>query len=116
MAPRKPLLALLLAAFCGAGSAHDAANLYVRLGGTQNVSAFVADTLRALERRDSRDLEEALVLRICALSQGNCRNSAPAIDHSIEDPAFLEALRVAMRARDVPLVARNELLELITGR
>jgi hypothetical protein len=71
----------------------------------------------ANEHRDLQTLKNDLVARICWMTGGGCRNpgalSAGFAGADAAQPQLLEALRVAMRVHDVPLAARNELLEVI---
>jgi hypothetical protein len=89
-------------------------SLYARLGGTTKVTAFVEAMLehapiggadRALER-------DRWVAKICALSGGDC-DVADADGRTPLVP--VEDLRRAMRAYQVPLAARNQLLERLAG-
>jgi hypothetical protein len=128
MASRARLLALLAAGFCCTAAGHDAgsASLFARLGGADKVHAIVdaavaqwlmttgADTSSAA--RNPQALKNSLVTEICARTGGGCRGGASsalpgALAGAAERRDLLEALRVAMRAQNVPLAARNELLE-----
>jgi len=124
---RTPIVAALLSALCCLASASEPASLYSRLGGTPKVTAIVdatVDELAAInpdntanEHRDLQTLKNDLVARICWMTGGGCRNpgalSAGFAGADAAQPQLLEALRVAMRVHDVPLAARNELLEVI---
>jgi len=109
-----------------------AGSLYERLGGTPAVTAFVADTIdkvvanpvtnRPFDKVNLQLAEDMLVEQICALTGGGCScSSEPALavyaNEDISNTEFfglVEALRESMRARDVPLAARNQLLEVLT--
>jgi len=125
---RTPIVAALLSAFCCLASAAEPDSLYSRLGGTPKVTAVVDATLNELaasnhgntagEHRDLQSLKNDLVARICWMTGGGCRNPGAlragfAGTAGAAQPQLVEALRVAMRAHDVPLAARNELLEVI---
>jgi len=109
-----------------------AGSLYERLGGTTTVAAFVAatidkvvanpDTNRPFDKVNLQNAKDLLVEQICALTGGGCScSSEPTLavysTMDISDLEFfglVEALRESMRARDVPLAARNQLLEVLT--
>ncbi len=63
------------------------------------------------ESRDVQDIKNDLAARICSLAGGGCRNPGARRVDLASQVELVEALRVAMRAQDVPLAARNELLE-----
>ena len=132
MAPRS----LLFLVFALVGSSSVVAqsppvapdSLYARLGGEAKVAAFVSQTIDtfAADSRADRSAGRAhlaaakllLAARICSLAGGGCPASNDALRDdqdvaNIEVGAFVEELRVAMRAQNVPLAARNELLELL---
>jgi len=109
-----------------------AGSLYARLGGTPTVAAIVADTIdkvvanpetnRPFDKANLQNAKDLLVEQICALTGGGCScSSEPTLavyaSEDISDTEFfglVEALRESMRARDIPLVARNQLLEVLT--
>ena len=108
--------AFLLIAF-GISTTASADSLYERLGGTTVVSAVVAD---AVDKTKLPLAKELLTERICALTGGGCKiaagkpigtNAQPI--SSTEFSGLVEAMRESMRARDVPLAARNQLLEIL---
>ena len=108
--------AFLLIAF-GISPTASADSLYERLGGTTVVSAVVAD---AVDKTKLPLAKELLSERICALTGGGCKiaagkpigtNAQPI--SSTEFSGLVEAMRESMRARDVPLAARNQLLEIL---
>jgi hemoglobin len=135
MAPRSLVfLALLIAGSSSAFAQNPPAqtgSLCARLGGPEKVAAIASqaiDQLAAAPRPDhsfnSADLDDAklrLAAQICSLAGGDCAHSnsfgrdARADSHfaTSEFRALVEELRRAMRAQDVPLAARNELLELL---
>ena len=125
---RTPIVATLLSALCCLASASEPASLYARLGGTPNVTAIVDATVNELaasnhhntasQHQDLQSLKNDLVARICWMTGGGCRNPGAlragfAGTTDAAQPKLMEALRVAMREHDVPLAARNELLEVI---
>ncbi len=109
-----------------------AGSLYERLGGTPAVTAFVADTIdkvvanpqtnRPFDKVNLQNAKDMLVEQICAFTGGGCPcSSEPKLavfaSDDISDMEYfglIEALRESMRARDVPLAARNQLLEVLT--
>lgn len=108
-----------------------AGSLYERLGGTAKVSAFVGVTIertvadpalnRTFDKVNLQHVKDMLVLQICSVSGGGCTYTGDAMrdvhaGHKITNAEFaglVEVLRDAMRAQDVPLPARNELLALL---
>ncbi len=127
MARNVPALAILLSTFCCVALADGAAapdSLYSRLGGQAKINAFVSDSVDAAAA-DAHDqppfaaaklgaLKQQLAARICSLSGGRC-DSGP-VSAELGDAhivALIEGLRTSMRAHDVPLPARNELLEVL---
>ena len=127
MNARTPLLVALLAtlsSFASAGDAAAANSLFERLGGNARITAIVDATINELAassresfgNRDPQAVKQDLVRRICAATGGGCRyrhtaNGRAANGIADTGAAWLEALRVSMRAHGVPLAARNELLE-----
>lgn len=109
-----------------------AGSLYERLGGTPTVAAIVADTIdtvvanpetnRPFNKANLQNAKDMLVEQICALTGGGCScSSEPTLavyaSEDISDTEFfglVEALRESMRTRNVPLAARNQLLEVLT--
>ena len=93
------------------------------------MTAFVADTIDKVianpeTNRDKENLlhlKDRLTEQICALTGGGCTYRGDALreahtGHHVNHEEFfglVEALRESMRARDVPLKARNELLEIL---
>ena len=102
-------------------SAQTPPSLYERLGGTPVVSAFVADAVnRTFDKADLQLMKDLLTERICTLTGGDCTGGgmkrAVHASHHISGAEFsglVEAMRESMRARDVPLAARNQLLEIL---
>jgi hemoglobin len=108
-----------------------AGSLYARLGGTPAVSAFVADTIdqvangehtrRSFDKVNLQHVKDMLAEQICSLTGGGCTYSGDTMrevhaGHQITNAEFfelVEVLRAAMRKHDVPLAARNELLEIL---
>ena len=106
-------------------------SLYARLGGTPIVTAFVGDTIdrvaanpetrRSFDKVDLQRVKDRLIEQICALTDGGCAHTTDAMPdvhagYRISGAEFLglvEVLRESMRAREVPLAARNELLEVL---
>jgi hemoglobin len=68
-----------------------------------------------------QQVKDLLIEQICALSGGGCAYPGDTMRdvhaaHHISNAGFfalVEELRSAMRAQDVPLSARNELLEIL---
>jgi hemoglobin len=139
MASRKPLAAAVLAAAIGAcmpalalgpGGA-PAGSLYERLGGAAAVSAFVGETIdraasdprmqRSFDKVNLQHVKDKLVEQICSLTGGGCQYTGDSMrdvhaGHKITNAEFfalVEVLRDSMRKRNVPLSARNELLEIL---
>jgi len=107
------LLALASAATFADTPAPQAGSLYARLGGAAKVTAVVDATFgQASIAGDQRAfVREQWVAQICAISGGGC---AASTDVMRDAPVgVIEALRHALRAQDVPLKARNELLDLL---
>lgn len=115
MTRRGPVLAVLCSAFCCIGLARSATgpSLYSRLGGPEAMSAFVRDALAGAVATDAE--RRQLTAYLCAVAGGDCAiTRAPQLDEA-QFRQLIEALRVAMRAHDVPLAARNELLEALAA-
>ena len=134
---RTPVVAALMSALCCLATAagplrvpatSTADSLFFRLGGTAKITAFVDASVNELAARphaggafqgqDLQAIKNDLVARICCMSGGGCRQpgvlrTSVASSADAAQSELLEALRLAMRAQDVPLAARNELLELI---
>jgi hypothetical protein len=127
MARTVPALAFLLSTFCCVALADRAAapdSLYSRLGGPAKVNAFVSDSVDAaaagahdqppFTAANLGALKQQLAARICLLSGGRCDSGPVSLElgdaHIV---ALIESLRTSMRAHDVPLSARNELLEVL---
>lgn len=128
------LVVSLIAAGAFAGSLPDVApagSLYARLGGTLKVTAFVDRTIdrvaadphmnRSFDKVNLSHVKDMLAEQICSLSGGGCTYTGDTMrdvhaGHHISNAEFfglVEVLRDSMRALDVPLSARNELLELL---
>ena len=108
-----------------------AGSLYARLGGTPVVTGFVADTIdkvaanpemnRSFDKVNLQHVKDMLAEQICALTGGGCVYSGDTMrevhaGHHISNAEFfglVEVLRESMRAREVPLAARNQLLEIL---
>jgi hemoglobin len=108
-----------------------AGSLYGRLGGTAVVTAFVSDTIdqvaadpdmnRSFDKVNLQHVKDLLVEQICALTRGGCDYTGDTMrevhaGHHISNAEFfglVEVLRESMRAHDVPLAARNQLLEIL---
>lgn len=106
-------------------------SLYQRLGGTPKVTAFVNVTIdkvatnpatnKSFDKVNLQHVKDMLIEQICSLTGGGCNYSGDTMrdvhaGHHISDAEFaslVEMLRDAMRAQDVPLSARNELLEIL---
>jgi len=134
---RTPVVAALLSALCCLASAAGPVrapatatpdSLFFRLGGIAKITAFVDASVNELAARPRADrdiqiqdlqaIKNDLVARICCMTGGGCRpagvlRAGPVTRADVAQTELLEALRVAMRAQDVPLAARNELLEVI---
>lgn len=108
-----------------------AGSLYERLGGTSTVSAFVSDTIdkvaanpatnKSFDKVNLQHVKDMLIDQICSLTGGGCKYTGDTMrdvhaGHHITNAEFfdlVEVLREAMRTRNVPLAARNELLEIL---
>ena len=108
-----------------------AGSLYARLGGTPKVSAFVNETIekvahdpatkRSFDKVNLQHVKAMLAEQICSLTGGGCAYTGDTMrdvhaGHQISNAEFfelVEVLRASMRTHDVPLSARNELLELL---
>ena len=113
-------------------AAHPApGSLYARLGGTPTVTAIVNETIdkvaadprtnQSFDKVDLKRVKALLVEQICSLTGGGCTYTGDSMKevhagHKISNAEFyqlVEVLRDAMRHYDVPLGARNELLEIL---
>jgi hypothetical protein len=109
----------LLALVCGVSRADPPAaradSLYARLGGTDKVSVFVREAIghADISAADATLASDRWIARICALAGGGCRGADDASRTASAD--MVEALRRAMRAQEVPMTARNELLDLLAA-
>jgi hypothetical protein len=127
MTPRRAslcALSILVASvsFAGAPAVAPAGSLYERLGNTPKVAAIVDQTMDLLAARQRSgsspesvnlpQLKGALLARICSLSGGGCKSAGVDLNDA-QYRILVEPLRIAMRAHDVPLPARNELLEIL---
>src|SRR5690349_4753358 len=108
-----------------------AGSLYARLGGTASVTAFVGETIdrvaanpemnRSFDKVNLQHVKDVLIEQICALTGGGCVYTGDTMrdvhaGHHITNAEFfglVEVLRESMRAHDVPLTARNQLLEVL---
>ncbi len=106
-------------------------SLYERLGGTAKVSAFVNQTIDAVaanpkmnqsfDKVNLQHVKDMLIEQICSLTGGGCKYTGDTMrdvhaGHHIGNAEFfalVEVLRDAMRAQQVPLSARNQLLEIL---
>jgi hemoglobin len=106
-------------------------SLYARLGGTANVTAFVSETIdkissdpatnQSFDKVNVQHVKDMIVDQICSLTGGGCSYTGDTMKdthagHHITNADFMttvEVLRAAMRRHDVPLAARNELLEIL---
>jgi len=106
-------------------------SLYARLGGTTVVTAFVGDTIdsvamnpdtnRSFDKVNLQHVKDLLIEQICALTGGGCTYTGDTMrdvhaGHRITNAEFfslVEMLRESMRAHEVPLAARNQLLEIL---
>jgi len=128
------LVVSLIASGALAGSLPEVApagSLYERLGGTPKVTAFVNRTIdkvaadphmnRSFDKVNLQHVKDMLSEQICSLSGGGCSYTGDTMrdvhaGHHISNAEFfglVEVLRDSMRAHDVPLSARNELLEIL---
>jgi hemoglobin len=105
--------------------------LYERLGGKAVVTAFVGETIdraavdpgtrRTFDKVNLQHVKDMLIEQICSLTGGGCLPRGGGMrdvyaGHPVSDAEFLglvETLREAMRGHDVPIGARNELLEIL---
>jgi hemoglobin len=112
-------------------SVAPAGSLYARLGGTPAVTAFVGATIervandehtkRSFDKVNLQHVKDMLAEQICSLTGGGCTYSGDTMrevhaGHHISNAEFfelVEVLRTSMRAQNVPLAARNELLEIL---
>ena len=111
MAKRGPRLAALFSTLCCMGLAQGApgSSLFWRLGGTDGMKGFVREALDLAVSDESARVQ--LASYICARTGGDCNEArAPQLSEA-QFVQLVEALRVSMRAHEVPLAARNELLE-----
>jgi len=117
MARTALLTASLLAAFCSLASAADgpASPLFARLGGSASIDAIASDTIEAAAKSNASVVGDPAVAKqkfaqyICARTGGGCATPGGG-----EFLALVEPLRIALRAHNVPLAARNELIEVLT--
>jgi len=90
----------------GSGSA---ASLHARLGGSSGVNALLGEAVdSAVADEPAR---KQLADHICALTGGGCDSPRVPRLSEAQFVRLVEGLRASMRAHDVPLAARNELLE-----
>lgn len=128
MARTAPALAILLSTLCCITLADSAAvpdSLYSRLGGEAKVNAFVSDSVDAAARAHDQPpfaaanlstLKQQFAARICSLSGGSCDSRPISLElGDAQIVALIESLRASMRAHNVPLPARNELLEALAS-
>jgi hemoglobin len=118
--------AFLLIAIGASAAASAADSLYARLGGTPGVSAIVADTIDkvaadpemspSFDEANLQRMKELLTQQICTLTGGGCADRGDTLREVNSGYRLVEAMRESMRARGVPLAARNELLEILAPR
>lgn len=111
MAMRGPILAVLVSTFCciGQAQAGTTGSLYSRLGGSTGVNALLGEAMGPALADDG--VRQQLADHICALAGGGCDSPrAPRLSDA-QFVQMVEALRASMRVHEVPLAARNELLE-----
>lgn len=108
-----------------------AGSLYARLGGTPSVTAIANETIdriaadhtanQSFDKIDLKRVKTLLAEQICSLTGGGCSYSGDSMKdvhagHHISNAEFyrlVEVLRDVLREQDVPLAARNELLEIL---
>lgn len=108
-----------------------AGSLYARLGGTPTMTAVVGETIdkiatdpltrASFDKVNLSHVKALFVEQICSLTGGGCEYSGDQMrdvhaGHHITNADFfytVEVLRDSMRAHDIPLSARNELLEIL---
>lgn len=101
------------AALAGAPAQSQEVSLYARLGGATRVAVIVDQAISRSMPANRAQLKESLEARICALAGGGCTVSGGVDLDETFLAVFVADLRSAMRAANVPLAARNELLELL---
>jgi hemoglobin len=108
-----------------------AGTLYARLGGTPVISVVVSETIeqvaadpatrRSFDKVNLQHVKHMLAEQICSLTGGGCTYSGDTMrdvhaGHKITNAEFyslVEVLRESLRRHEVPLAARNELLEIL---
>ncbi len=106
-------------------------SLYARLGGTEKVTAIVNETIdvvaanprmnQSFNKVNLQRVKDMLAEQICSLTGGGCTYTGDTMrdvhaGHHITNTEFydlVEVLRDSLRSHDVPLAARNELLEIL---
>lgn len=113
MTRQGPLRAVLISTFCCIGLAQGASgpSLYARLGGTDGMNALVREAID--HTIADAAAQQQLASYICARAGGGCSSAHSPQLSDAQFIALVEVLRATMRAHDVPLAARNELLEAI---
>lgn len=112
---RSALFTVILLAASGMAYAGDP--LYARLGGGEKIQAVVNDAVESATQSggaiagDPKVAKQALAQYICARSGGGCASKGG----GTEFLSLVEPLRIALRAHQVPLAARNELLEILAA-
>jgi hemoglobin len=113
-------------------AAHPApGSLYERLGGTEKVTAVVNETIdvvaadprmnQSFDKVNLKRVKALLVEQICSLTGGGCAYTGDSMKdvhagHKISNAEFydlVEVLRESLRKQNIPLSARNELLEIL---
>jgi hypothetical protein len=90
--------------------------LFARLGGSEILAVIAADTIETAAKSNAAvasDLpgaKQKFAQYLCARTGGGCKSTGGG-----EFLALVEPLRIALRAHNVPLAARNELLEALSA-
>jgi hemoglobin len=105
--------------------------LYARLGGTDKMKSVIGETIdristdpftkASFDKVNLQRVKDMFVLQICSLTGGGCAYSGDTMrdvhgGHHITNADFfytVEILRDSMRSHEIPLSARNELLEIL---
>lgn len=114
MTSRGLFFALLSSTFCFISVARGATatdTLYARLGGSERVNAFVGEALSQASL--PADLKQPFANHICAVAGGGCKSSRALQISEAQFIELVDLLRASMRAHEVPLAARNQLLEVL---
>ena len=111
---RPALFTVVLLAAIGS-TAYAADPLFARLGGSEKIQAVVDDTIESAAKSDAavagdpKAAKRKLAQYICARTGGGCASNVG----GTEFLPLVEPLRIALRTHQVPLAARNELLEVL---